>query len=244
VAPTEGIERGRYLAQGLGHCAACHSPRDRWGGLGASSALSGGLMPSGWYAPSLLDPGEAGAQDQPVADTVALLGQGHNGQHRVSGPMADVVAQSLRHWREDDLRALARYLVDLPARQVPRPTPVARTARGDGLGARVYEQHCASCHGKQGEGLRLASGELAYPALAGNRAVTLDSPANLIRMVREGGFGLPTAHEPRPFGMPPFQLTLDDTSLAAVLGHIRQSWGNQAGAVDLLEVHRAGNGSP
>jgi hypothetical protein len=85
---------------------------------------------------------------------------------------------------------------------------------------------------------------LAYPALAGNRAVTLDSPANLIRMVREGGFGLPTAHEPRPFGMPPFQLTLDDTSLAAVLGHIRQSWGNQAGAVDLLEVHRAGNGSP
>jgi mono/diheme cytochrome c family protein len=54
--------RGAYLAQGLGHCAACHAPRN---GLGASGqAMSGGFVAGqSWYAPSLLDPGEAGVRD-------------------------------------------------------------------------------------------------------------------------------------------------------------------------------------
>ena len=44
--------RGAYLTQGLGHCAACHAPRDRFGGPG--DAPTGGLMAGQrWWAPAL-----------------------------------------------------------------------------------------------------------------------------------------------------------------------------------------------
>ncbi|WP_396442302.1 c-type cytochrome, partial [Limnohabitans sp.] len=42
---TAEWNRGAYLVQGLGHCAACHSPRNALGASGAVSDLSGGLMP-------------------------------------------------------------------------------------------------------------------------------------------------------------------------------------------------------
>ena len=36
--------RGAYLVQGLGHCSACHSPRNALGAVGGES-LSGGMIP-------------------------------------------------------------------------------------------------------------------------------------------------------------------------------------------------------
>jgi mono/diheme cytochrome c family protein len=59
--------------------------------------------------------------------------------------------------------------------------------------------------------------------------------------VQEGGFGLSTPAHPQPFGMPPFQLVLDDVAMAALLTHIRQSWGNTGGVVQPLDVHRLRN---
>jgi mono/diheme cytochrome c family protein len=101
-------------------------------------------------------------------------------------------------------------------------------------GAKLYEQHCASCHGDEGEG---APG--AYPALAGNRAVTMAVPANLVRAVLSGGYLPATAGNPRPYGMPPFAHVLDDAAIAAVVSFIRSSWGNQAGPVTQLQVMRS-----
>src|SRR5690606_24505369 len=95
-----------------------------------------------------------------------------------------------------------------------------------------YEQHCAQCHGAQGEGVAV------YPPLAGNRAVLMDPPANLLQTVLNGGFGLTTKAHPRPFGMPPFVLTLSDQDLADVLTYVRTQWGNHAAPVSVLEVRQ------
>ena len=79
---------------------------------------------------------------------------------------------------------------------------------------------------------------MAYPALAGNRAVTMPQTANLVQVVLNGGYPPSTAGNPRPFGMPPFVLLLNDDDIAAVLTHIRSAWGNQAATVSPLDVNR------
>ncbi len=65
---------------------------------------------------------------------------------------------------------------------------------------------------------------------------TKASPANLIQVVLNGGFGPSTQGHPRPFGMPPFVLDLSDTDIAAVLTHLRTQWGNNAAPVTELDV--------
>ena len=82
---------------------------------------------------------------------------------------------------------------------------------------------------------------LAYPPLAGSRAVHMETTANLVQVVLRGGYAPATAGNPRPFGMPPFQMVLNDEEVAAVLSYIRSAWGNQAGGVSQLDVtrHRA-----
>ena len=74
--------------------------------------------------------------------------------------------------------------------------------------------------------------------MAGNRAVLLSDPTNLVQMVLYGGYGPATALHPRPFGMPPSVLELDDRDIAAVLTHLRTQWGNRASEVTPLQVNR------
>jgi mono/diheme cytochrome c family protein len=229
------LQRGAYLVRGLGHCSACHAPRNALGASGLDPA--GGLIPAqNWYAPSLTNPLEAGVQDWPVDDIVALLRDGRAGTAVVTGPMAEVVQHSTQHWQAADLRAVALYLQQLPRTETPRAA--AQAAAPAPLGAKLYEQHCAQCHGEQGQGIRGRDGQWAYPPLAGNRAVTLASPANLVQMVLNGGFAPATTAHPRPFGMPPFVLTLSDREVATLLTYLRTQWGHQAPPVSELDVQR------
>jgi len=147
--------------------------------------------------------------------------------------MAEVVYRSTRHLTEDDLRGMAAYLGTLPPAAAPEP---AEPADPEVLrqGRKLYGAQCASCHGERGEG---QPGR--YPALAGNRAVTLASPNNLIKVVLHGGFAPATVAHPRPYGMPPFAQSLGDAEIAAVATHVRQSWGNAAPAVSPADVIRA-----
>src|SRR4030095_8347039 len=124
-----------------------------------------------------------------TAHVVSLLKAGVSPRGSVMGPMAEVVYRSTQYLSDDDLRAMAVFLKALP--QVSPESdgeswlswfsgrkrgPPAEDLRA--RGAKIYEQSCAQCHGDEGEG---ALG--AYPALAGNRAVTMDVTANLIRGV-------------------------------------------------------------
>ena len=227
--------RGAYLVRGLGHCSACHSARNALGANSTPLDLAGGLIPmQNWYAPSLTSALEAGVADWSQQDIVTLLKTGVSARGSVLGPMAEVVLHSTQHLSDADLGAMAQFLKQL----TPTPTLVLQAAPTAPaavrtLGAGLYEKHCAQCHGGNGQGV-----PGAYPPLAGNRAVTMPQIANLVQIVLNGGYAPATAGNPRPFGMPPFVLEFSDSDLAAVLTHIRQSWGNQASLVTTLEVNR------
>ncbi len=242
--PAQSAEwnRGAYLVKGLGHCAACHSPRNALGASGAVDDLSGGLMPGvNWYAPDLTSDSETGLASTPLADIVQLLRTGQNHHAQTSGPMAEVVQHGTQHMTEADLQAMAVYLQSRASKgattaAAPVRAKVNWVAAEKGL--KIYERHCVQCHGERGQGISTASGATAYPALAGNRAVLLSDPTNLVQMVLYGGYGPATALHPRPFGMPPAVLELDDRDIAAVLTHLRTQWGNQASDVTPLQVNR------
>jgi mono/diheme cytochrome c family protein len=196
-----------------------------------------------WYAPSLTSLKETGLAKQSTQEIARLLQSGSNDQATVSGPMAEVVQHSTQHWRGEDLLAVATYLKDL-AQQEPQGPSSAPTGNriqtGSSpstkvlsLGAKIYDEHCVQCHQSQGQGV---SG--AYPALANNRAVLLKDPTNLVQSVLYGGYPVSTALNPRPFGMSPYILTLEDREIAAVLTHLRTQWGNQAAEVTPLQVNR------
>ena len=227
--------RGAYLAQGLGHCASCHTPRNALGALRTDAQFHGGLIPvQNWYAPALNSEREAAVTAWPLADVVALLKTGTAPQAGVSGPMAEVVFSSLQYLSDADLRAIALYLRSLPLQHKPEPPAAKAGANLMEQGRNVYQQQCAQCHGEQGEGRRGA-----FPALAHNRAVTLADPTNLVRVLLQGGYLPATAGNPRPYGMPPFAQSLRDEDIAAVLSYIRNAWGNAAPRVDTIDVYRA-----
>jgi mono/diheme cytochrome c family protein len=235
--------RGAYLVQGLGHCSACHSARNVMGATEEGPGLVGGLIPmQNWYAPSLASAHQAGVGDWDQEHIVSLLKTGVSPRASVNGPMAEVVLRSTQYLTYEDLRAMAQFLKELPKVKDEPDAPAyaelsSTAAIAAGRGAKLYEQHCAQCHGDKGQGQ--GQGVLkAYPALAGNRAVTMQSTVNLVQIVLNGGFAPATEGNPRPFGMPPFVLVLDDTEVAALLTYIRSAWGNQASAVLPLDVNR------
>ena len=236
-ARTAEYDRGAYLVNGLGHCTACHTPRNALGATTDAKAFTGGLIPvQNWYAPALNTSAEAGVKEWATDDVVALLKTGIAPHGSVLGPMAEVVFRSTQYLTDADARAMAVYLQALPQQpgRTPPATLAAPPAAAMARGGKVYEQQCAQCHGDTGQG---QAG--AFPALAGNRAVLLADPTNVVRVVLQGGYLPATAGNPRPHGMPPFQQLLGDEEVAAVATFVRNSWGNRAPGVGTIEVYRA-----
>ena len=230
--------RGAYLVQGLGHCSACHTSRNLFGASDNRTELAGGLIPMlNWYAPSLTADTEAGLGSWEQQHIVDLLKTGVSARGAVFGPMAEVVSASLQHLADGDVKAMAGYLKTLPQTDAPAP-PQAIVFSQDlksvmKSGAKLYEKHCVECHQASGVGT-----PPAYPVLAGNRALSMDSAINPIRMVLNGGYPPSTDGNRRPYGMPPFAHELNDAEVAAVVSYIRNAWGNRAGMVSPIEVSR------
>jgi mono/diheme cytochrome c family protein len=149
--------------------------------------------------------------------------------------MASVVLRSTQHWSEADLQAAATYLTRLPAlKPVQKQTSGAQaTAPTDeaALRQRLYTDRCADCHGRQGQGV-----PGLYSPLAGNPSVTQPDVRNLVQILQHGGFAPATVGNPRPFGMPPQDLSVAETT--ALLNHLRQSWGHRMPALDEVDVIR------
>lgn len=93
-------------------------------------------------------------------------------------------------------------------------------------GAEIYAQNCAACHQPAGQGIAGA-----FPALVGNKFV-LGNPAAPVGVVLNGRAG-----------MPAFRDSLDDEQLAALLSHIRASWGNTATPVPATLVAKLRGGA-
>jgi mono/diheme cytochrome c family protein len=232
--------RGSYLVQGLGHCNACHTPRNVWGASREDQLTGGEIVGSHWYAPSLISPREAGMGEWSIEDIVKLLSTGVTSHAVTSGPMATIVRQSLQYLSADDMRAMAVYLQSLGEKQTGTKAPKEIPAMPERVrqylaqGEQIYEKQCQGCHGKSGQGV---SG--IYPPLAGNRSVTMTSPLNTIRSVLYGGYPPSTSSNPRPYGMPPYQHIIRDTEIAQVVSYIRNAWGNFGSLVSPDDVDRS-----
>lgn len=237
-ADIAAMDRGQYLVEGLGHCAACHTPRDSRGGPIAAQRYMGGEVPGlGWDALPLAGYADD-SRDPEGLELATLLKTGVNMRGAVAGPMAEVVFHSLQHLRDDDIAAIVDYLRRLPkaerpaAPRVPQVSDEQRAALRK-QGAAIYGEHCADCHGDDGEGR-----PRQYPALAGSRLVNAVSATNALRLTLEGGFPPATDGNPYPYGMPPFSHQISRADIAAVLTYIRSEWGNDAPAVSVVEVER------
>jgi mono/diheme cytochrome c family protein len=233
--------RGAYLVRSLGHCAACHSPRNAFGATRDSLELSGGLIPlQNWYAPSLASPAEAGVADWSSQDVAALLKTGFTPRGAALGPMAEVVFRSTQYLDDPDIAAMTEFLKSLAQTHTPahRGEAVAPDKDVHAHGETLYKDHCAACHGANGEGGASREG-IVYVPLAGNRKVLLETPANFIHIVVNGGFPPTTAGHPRPYGMPPFGPSLKDDEIAVLASYVRSAWGNAAAPVSALDVLNA-----
>jgi mono/diheme cytochrome c family protein len=229
--------RGAYLVEGMGHCAACHGARNALGSFSAVNDLSGAIMQTQHaWAPSLHDPLQTSIAQSTPSELVQLLTTGVNAHGHVMGPMADYVREVSQYWRAEDALAVATYLKSgqMSAGETQqKPRVAAEVAGRDFLvrGAEIYTQHCESCHGKEGQG---QAGR--YPPLASNPALDAVPPSNLIQMVLFGGFAPSTQGNPRPWGMPAFLFQLQNEDVAAVLTWTRTQWGHHAPSVKAIDV--------
>ncbi len=229
--------RGAYVAQALGHCAACHSPRNVLGAVDQRRFLGGGEA-EGWYVPAL-----NARSPSPIAwDTdsmTAYLRTGIAPHHAMAGGPMQAVTASLATADPADVRALATFIVSQMGKPAPPvaqralaatrqpvvlPAPPAGNAQL-ALGHRVYQDACARCHAT---GRTASSGG----ALQLQAAVALydPDPRSLIRIVRDGI--APGPAEPGR-AMPAYAGILDTDQLTALAAYLRHSAAQQPPWPDL-----------
>lgn len=222
--------RGRYLVDGAGHCAACHSPRNILGGTIASQALQGGLVGT-WFAPNITNDAHQGLGDSSVEQIVDYLKTGSDGVAVASGPMAEAIENSTQHLRTEDLRAIAVYLKSLPGNPQPAPAALAADDASMQRGGQGYEVHCSACHGTAGEGV-----SHMITGFAGNKAILAANTDTLTSVVLGGARAVHTHTYVTGAGMPAFDWKLSDAEIADILTFARNSWGNSAAAVTAEDV--------
>ena len=216
-AKSAAWNRGAYLVEGLGHCSACHSPRNALGGIEKDKAFTGATI-DGWFALNLTSELHTGLGSWTAEQIATYLKTGAvAGKTTSLGPMAEVVRNSTSYMTDADLLAMGTYLKDLPANSTLRqgkPAPDPTRAAG----ATLYLDHCAACHQASGRGM-----PGVFPPLAGNGVVLAADPANIFKVVLEG---LPMQGKYTP--MPPFASQLNDQQIADLANYVRTSWGNAA----------------
>jgi len=117
--------RGAYLVEGVGHCAACHSPRNRLGAEKKGVHYLAGGEAEGWTAPAL-NQLASGPRAWTGDELFQYLRTGYSPSHGVAaGPMAPVI-HGLAELPDSDVKAITTYLLDLPKpKGEPAAAPVA-----------------------------------------------------------------------------------------------------------------------
>ena len=225
----EEWNRGAYLAEGLGHCSACHTPRNRFGALIKDAPYDGGDA-EGWHAPALnaRSPAPIPWSQEQLVD---YLFDGWEEAHGIAaGPMAPVV-NHLYDQSEGDIFAIAAYFASQQRPQLSdaeKETVLAGAASLDWerdpawrpeklpddpslrRGMEVYRDQCASCH-------RRGSGE-APVSLALTTTVNAPDPRNVIHVIFDG------IRPPRGAlqrSMPEFGASIPDADIVDLLKFIR-----------------------
>ncbi|MBH5397208.1 cytochrome c [Bradyrhizobium sp. CNPSo 4010] len=219
--------KGKYLVDGLGHCGACHSPRNLLGAEKTSAGFAGGDA-EGWraYALGRSSPSPILWEEGALAD---YLARGFHPLHGTAqGPMANVV-ENLSRVDPADVRAMAHYLASLGKREgrngaEPEALGPGRLPQSAGIqaatppvpsvpGGTIYATVCASCH-ESDRSLPLGGARLDL-----STAITDDTPANLVNLVIKG---IPArgGASTRPI-MPGFGDVLDDRQISDLASYLR-----------------------
>ena len=230
--------RGAYLASALGHCGECHTPRNMAFALDNSKKFAGAIV-EGWRAYNISSDqrfGVGGWSDNALAE---YLSSGHAANRgSAGGPMGEAVADSLQYLASGDVDALVAYLkrispqlgqrgseisLSSPAMAVSSPWGPGIEEDADGLGRRIFEGACASCHQWNGNGQ-----QTSYAALAGSQTVNDPTGTNLIQILLTGAdlaSGKVRAY------MPPFGKAYSAEELAAVSNYVIAHFGGKPGLV-------------
>lgn len=219
---SDAWNRGAYLVQGPGHCAACHSPKNISGGDKSDEFLFGAAL-QGWFAPELSGDPWLGLGGWSEDEVVAYLRSGTSGKAVASGPMREAIEASTSKWTDEDLVAVATYLKSLPGSGGTPPAPIAQDDARMTAGAAIYRDTCAACHGVEGQGA-----PNLFPALADNAGVRQSGVDTLVRVVITGVQGASSHTAPTAPAMPSLGWRLSDEQVADVLTYVRNSWGNAA----------------
>jgi mono/diheme cytochrome c family protein len=243
--------RGRYLVDGLGHCGACHTPRNALGAEKLTEDLAGGTA-DGWRAPALND-----ASPAPVPWTVeqvaTYLRTSFDATHGAAAGAMAPVAHNLSTVPEPEVNAIAVYvasrmtagagthaassgvpsggLAGADAEASVRAGDMAIDPRQANDGDAIYRSACAGCHEGSRRGI----------ALDHSTSTTDASPANLIRVTLDG---IQPREGERGRIMPAFRGALDDTQLTSLVAFLRTQFGHappwQDVASEVARAKRAG----
>jgi len=111
-ADTAVLERGRYLAEGLVHCAECHTARNAVGGLNRAAWMAGAPNPSGKGSIPNITPASL---DWSASDLVEYFTSGFTPDYDSAGGQMVEVIENLSQLPRADREAIAAYVKALPA---------------------------------------------------------------------------------------------------------------------------------
>jgi mono/diheme cytochrome c family protein len=227
--------RGAYLAEALGHCGECHTPRNLLEALNNRKKFAG-MIVDGWIAYNITRDHSSGIGAWSDADLAQYLSTGHaDARGTAAGPMGEAVDRGLSHLTDHDIAALVTYLRSVPAvaSDLPPPNknPPGASAPGvhlDSHGRLVFARSCAGCHGLEG-----VSPYSPYATLTGLRSVNDPTGMNVVEIVLSG------YHKQVPDDkstMPALASMLSDEDIANVANYVTGRFGKRASTLTPEDV--------
>ena len=242
---SDQLNRGEYLVEALAHCGECHTPRGLMFQRKQASSLAGAVV-DGWVAWNVTPDLATGIGEWSDEQLSAYLSNGFaEGRGPAGGPMRQVIDLSLSRLPKSDIDAIVAYLRAVPQKRseysdAGRPNePVLATAsnpwspsnHSGGLGEKIFQGACASCHGWDGKGQNSRRA-----ALLGSHSVSDATGTNLIRVILQGSTdsaGTPTSI------MPAFAAAYSDAEIAALSNYVIEHFGGRRAAVTPDDVEKA-----
>lgn len=248
---TEAWNRGAYLVDVLGHCGACHTPRNVTFGEDDDHKLAGGAAGI-WRAFNITGDKTAGIGGWSDDELSRFLKTGAvAGKAFASGPMAETVTNSLQHLSDDDIRAIVAYLRDVPPQSGDEQQPrfsssgtITASAAEPGNVAQgsthtagdLYGSLCSGCHGLNGSG----SPDSSYATLPHNSTLGAATSANVVMTILTGVKAGDVAGRK---SMAAFADWLDDGQVASLANYVTAHFGNPELSVTAADVRQMRAGS-
>jgi mono/diheme cytochrome c family protein len=234
---SEVWNRGAYLATALGHCGECHTPRNAAFAMKTGQALAGEEL-QGWKAYNITSDKTHGIGQWSDRELADYLSKGHAaGRGTASGPMSEVVENSLQYLTPSDITALVTYLRDVTPRsndisaRSGAPSEAGRPESansGASLGEQLFVGACSGCHLDNGQGR-----QTDYAMLTGTRTVRDPLAINLTQIILHGS--QLRAGNQRIF-MPSFGSAYSDVEIAALSNYVVSHFGEQQGRLSASDV--------